>query len=301
MVLVRIMRCEDQQIPASGAPGRLRGGLPGPPRVSAQVQPQEVHPAAAPGLPGAQGVRAPRLPRAGRASADHPDLAGLIGLKAVPHYTTFQKAAQRLLAATPGRRMFDAVLRRALKDRVRKRRVPPGGRRRHGPGVAPRQPLLHEASGRREARRRQDLRPLPEGRLRGRLRQPHDPRGGPRSGAGDRPGAVRPGLQLRRSRRARIEVLLADADFDAEWLHKAVRSHGVRTIIPPTRGRPSDKPPAGRWRRVMKQRFARLKPKYGQRWQVETVNSMIKRRLGSALRAGRGEPVPRDRPAGHHA
>jgi Transposase DDE domain len=35
----------------------------------------------------------------------------------------------------------------------------------------------------------------------------------------------------------------------------------------------------------MKQRFARYKPKYGQRWQVETVNSMLKRRLGSALRA----------------
>ena len=85
------------------------------------------------------------------------------------------------------------------------------------------------------------------------------------------------------ARRARIETLLADADFDAEWLHVSVRSHGVRTIIPPTRGRPSDKAPAGRWRRVMKQRFGRLKPKYGQRWQVETVNSMIKRRLGSAL------------------
>lgn len=33
----------------------------------------------------------------------------------------------------------------------------------------------------------------------------------------------------------------------------------------------------------MKQRFN--KRKYGQRWQTETVNSMIKRRLGSALRA----------------
>jgi hypothetical protein len=35
----------------------------------------------------------------------------------------------------------------------------------------------------------------------------------------------------------------------------------------------------------MKQRFSRYKRKYGQRWQVETVNSMLKRRLGSALRA----------------
>jgi hypothetical protein len=57
------------------------------------------------------------------------------------------------------------------------------------------------------------------------------------------------------ARRARIDVLLADADFDAEWLHAAVRSHGIRTIIPPTRGRPTDKPPAGRWRRVMKRRI----------------------------------------------
>ena len=51
--------------------------------------------------------------------ADHPDLCTLIGLKAVPHFTTFQKAAQRLLAAAPGREMFDAVLDRAPEDRVR--------------------------------------------------------------------------------------------------------------------------------------------------------------------------------------
>ena len=54
---------------------------------------------------------------------DHPDLRALIDLEAVPHFTTFQKAAQRLLAAVPGRRMFDAVLERAARDRVRRRRV----------------------------------------------------------------------------------------------------------------------------------------------------------------------------------
>lgn len=72
--------------------------------------------------------------------------------------------------------------------------------------------------------------------------------------------------------RARIEVLLAEAGFDAEWLHVSVRPQCVRTIIPPTRGRPTSKPPSGRWGQVMKQRFGRLKPKYGQRWHVETVN-----------------------------
>ena len=54
-------------------------------------------------------------------------------------------------------------------------------------------------------------------------------------------------------------------------------------IIPPTRGRPTDKPLRGYWRNRMKQRFP--KRKYGQRWQVETVNSMIKRLLDAALRA----------------
>jgi Transposase DDE domain len=82
--------------------------------------------------------------------------------------------------------------------------------------------------------------------------------------------------------RARIGTLLADADFDAEWLHQAVRALGIRTMIPSTRVQPSGKPPAGRWRRVMRQRFENLRRTYCQRWQVETVNSMIKRLLGSA-------------------
>lgn len=55
---------------------------------------------------------------------------------------------------------------------------------------------------------------------------------------------------------ARVETLLADA----ERVHKAVRSRGVRTIIPPKQGRHTSKPTTtGRWRRVMKQRFARLR------------------------------------------
>src|SRR3954463_11185561 len=81
--------------------------------------------------------------------------------------------------------------------------------------------------------------------------------------------------------RERIGTLLADADFDGEWVHEHVRCYGIRTLIPPERGRPSEKPPAGRWRRRMKQRFN--KKKYVLILQTETVNSMIKPRLGSAL------------------
>ena len=82
----------------------------------------------------------------------------------------------------------------------------------------------------------------------------------------------------------RISDLLADAGYDSEHSHVYARQHRrVRTQIPALAGRPTDKPPTGRWRRMMRQRLN--KTKYGQRWQIETVNSMFKRLLGSALRA----------------
>jgi len=89
-------------------------------------------------------------------------------------------------------------------------------------------------------------------------------------------------------RRADVKVVAADAGYDSEDNHRIGRlDMGVRTVIPPDIGRPSDKPPTTWFRRLMRQRFDRAADKgtYGQRWQVETVNSMIKRNLGSALRA----------------
>ena len=89
-------------------------------------------------------------------------------------------------------------------------------------------------------------------------------------------------------RRAKVTVAVADAGYDSEPNHRIARQDmGVRSIIPPKVGRPTDKPPTERHRRNMRNRFRRKADKkhYGQRWQVETVNSMIKRNLGSALRA----------------
>jgi hypothetical protein len=217
--------------------------------------------------------------------ADHPDLWHLIGLKAVPHYTTFQKAASRLLAALPGRKMFDAVLGRAREARVLKRRVRLAAV--DGTGMESRHTSRYYVKRRAGGGDADPVRTYA-----------HFPKVvfvvdclshlilAAEPGRGPGSDLVQFGRALSQAvRRARIDTLLADADFDAEWVHQAVRSHGIRTIIPATRGRPSDKPPAGRWRRRMKQQFGRLKARYGQRWQVETVNSMIKRRLGSALRA----------------
>lgn len=86
-------------------------------------------------------------------------------------------------------------------------------------------------------------------------------------------------------------ALLGDAGYECERFHSVCRHDlGIRSIIPTTqRGRPrkdgKDRPVNGHYRRLMQRRFP--KTLYGQRWQIETVFSMLKRNLGSALRARR--------------
>lgn len=84
-----------------------------------------------------------------------------------------------------------------------------------------------------------------------------------------------------------IDKLLGDAGFDGEANHELCREKNkIRSFFPPLIGRRTHKPPSGYWRRKMKQYFKNPElHKYGQRWQVETVFSMIKRSFGSALSA----------------
>lgn len=92
-------------------------------------------------------------------------------------------------------------------------------------------------------------------------------------------------------RRAPARAAVGDAGFDSEPNHRFAREDlGVRSVIPPEVGRPTDKPPAGRWRRRMKARFARGADErlYGQRAQAETIHSMVKRNLGEYLRSRLG-------------
>jgi len=88
--------------------------------------------------------------------------------------------------------------------------------------------------------------------------------------------------------RRRLETLLADAGYDAEWVHQFLRDElDLRSLIPPEIGRQTTKPPTGRYRRQMKSYFRRpqRRRRYGQRWQAETVISMLKRRLGECVNA----------------
>jgi hypothetical protein len=89
-------------------------------------------------------------------------------------------------------------------------------------------------------------------------------------------------------RHPRLKSVLADAGYDSESNHRIARlDMNVRSLIKTGAGRPSNKPPSGYYRRLMSKRLkgSQRGKKYGQRAQVETVNSMLKRNQGDSLRA----------------
>ena len=91
-----------------------------------------------------------------------------------------------------------------------------------------------------------------------------------------------------------------DAGYDGEHNHAlARREMGLKSIIPPRIGRPTDTPPPprswrGRMRRLLATRRSRQRCGYTQRWQAETVVSMIKRNLGDELRGKTARSRKRD-------
>jgi hypothetical protein len=89
-------------------------------------------------------------------------------------------------------------------------------------------------------------------------------------------------------KRAAVKTVVADAGYDSEKNHRLSRlDMNVRSVIPPKIGRPTQKSPAGYYRRMMKRRFKKKADAktYGQRAQSETTNSMMKRNLGESLRS----------------
>ena len=209
--------------------------------------------------------------------ADNSTLVETLGLAQIPHYTTLQKAAQRLLKSAPARRLLEATVRLQM------------GRRRQVKRSAIDSTGLEcsAASGYFVRRRSRDAETWKT------VVYHHYPKLGAvcdsddhfilacQAGRGPRPDVdkFRP-LVAEALRIVRLSQLAADAGYDSEPNHRFARDgHGVRTIIPAKHGRPTDKLPTGRYRRLMKVRFDRAA--YRRRSQVETVISMIKRRQGA--------------------
>ena len=213
--------------------------------------------------------------------ADHSDLRAVLDLKVVPHFTTLQKASRRLLRVPLARRLFRITVQRFLGRRRRVQRAAldstgldcghasryyvrrRNGAKKHWETVAYSRYAKLEAAFDCSSH-------LMLAVLVGR---------GPRVDT-DR---FVPLLDATLAN-VPVAVALADAGYDSEPNHRHARDQrGVRSYIPATAGRPTTKPPTGRYRRQMKQRLTKDYGQYGQRWQAETGWSMFKRRLGSAV------------------
>jgi hypothetical protein len=213
--------------------------------------------------------------------ADHPPLIAALELTKIPHYTTVEKAAKRLLKSAAARLLLESTVRLHL-----------GRRRRVAHSAADSTGFECTSASAYFVRRRV------------RASEPwktvvyhHFAKLGVvcdaedhfilacRAGRGPRPDVdeFRP-LVAEALRHVRLSCLAADAGYDSEANHAFARDeHAVRTVIPPKHGRPSPKPATGRYRRLMQVRFDR--DAYRRRAQVETVISMIKRRQGAHVRA----------------
>jgi len=213
--------------------------------------------------------------------ADLPDLRRVLGLRCAPHWTTLHKAAGRLLVRRRVRRLLGRTVRRVLGRRQRVKRAAldsTGFEAGH---------TSHYYARRRTkgASRQEKVRYRRYAKLEAAFDcQTHLILGAiPRRGPAVDTDRFIPLLD-EALRQVKLTAALADAGFDSEGNHRHARERRkVKSFIPAEIGRPSAKPPAGRYRRQMKQRLNKGYGGYGQRWQAETGFSVLKRRLGSAV------------------
>ena len=86
------------------------------------------------------------------------------------------------------------------------------------------------------------------------------------------------------------DQLLADAGYDAEWIHQECREQwGVESVIPAVQRR-ADGTRGGKWRAQMTPEYLQQRG-YTRRWNVESFFSALKRTMGSALSARRPDQM----------
>jgi transposase len=212
---------------------------------------------------------------------DSADLCQLIGLESVPHYTTFQKASRKLLANALAQSLLDETVRRAL------------GRRKSVEHAAIDSTGLEctAASNYFVKRRVRAGNPwktvtytrYPKLAIVCRTNDhfilAFSSRRGPKPDVDEFKE-----LASVAAKRAKLRCIVADAGYDSESNHRFARETlASRSIFPAKHGRPTRKPASGKYRRLMQVRFDL--ETYRKRVQVETVVSMIKRRLGNHVRA----------------
>jgi transposase len=221
--------------------------------------------------------------------ADCADLRAAIELRCVPHYTTLQKAAVRLFRQPITHRLFDQMVREAERRLLLS--PSPSTVAVDSSGFeamhCSRYFVSRRARGQHKAGNLQyqttTYRRFPKAALV--VDCPTHFILACAAMRGPSPDITHlDHIMVQAFTRRGMGTALLDAGYDAEWAHEFLRHDlGIRSIIPPRIGRPTTRAPTGHYRAQMRRHFPRKT--YGQRWQVETVFSMIKRRQGECLRA----------------
>jgi len=217
---------------------------------------------------------------------DSSDVREAIELRKTPHWTTIQKACDRLLGNRRIERLISETTRRAIEQG--KMKPKPRSIAIDTSGFESTSMSRYYARRRKATEKSGETRPVSLRRF---------PKLGLAieceshfvvaavAGQGPTPDfSYFEPLLLNSLRRVWPKTVLADAGFSSEANHEMARDDlGIQSLMPSTNGRPTDKEPSGYYRCMMK-RFLHLS-NYGQRWQVETGYSMIKRRIGEVVRA----------------
>jgi len=217
---------------------------------------------------------------------DLPGIGDSIALKCVPDHSTFQKAAVRIFGSHTAERLLASSIRMYLGRRKKIGLVAadssgfesghrsPYFVRRRARGQKQAKNPLYQTSAYTRFPKLSLLVDCQSHMVLSMLTST-----GPSPDMHDLPGllaGVPMGVKLSR--------IVADAGFDSQANHEYLRDeHGMVSIIPPKIGRATNKPFKGRYREMMRKRWPHYQEAYGQRWQVETVNSMIKRNLTDEL------------------
>ena len=213
------------------------------------------------------------------------DLRRVLGLTAIPHFTTLCAAAKRLLGKSKADAILDAVLHHCRRAKILSKRSKQaaidstGLESRHVSAYFTKRCQRHSSHYKSRYPKLSAVCDIANHLILGIVID-----------RGPKPDLIEAEQTLHEAwSHQTFSTLLGDAGYESEGFHGLCRDElDVRSVIPTTeRGRPrldgKPRPVRGRYRKMMKQRFPRKT--YGQRWQIETVFSMLKRNLGAALRA----------------
>jgi Transposase DDE domain len=212
---------------------------------------------------------------------DMPDLCRTIKLKKVPHYTTLQKAAERIFTDETVASVFTEMTSQAIEKKLLKPVVSLAAI--DGTGFDAGHRSRYFTLRTRQTNTKIKLSRYPYATIICDTKS--------RFALGVH-ASFGPWPDIRHVKKAlgkipkniKIKDMVADAGYDAEWVHEyAKKKYGIRTIIPAKIGRVTPNLPKGKHRRKMVLRFP--KKAYGQRWQLECLNSVFKKRVGSVISA----------------